>query len=250
MKTSVTKQKASGRYKNASRARKNKTISKKDSSPEHKSPIKDERRKAILKAAVKVFADKGYHGCRISDVANEAGVAYGLVYHYFGNKDALLGTIFETNWAVLTKALDEILGTEFSTREKLTQIVNFLFQAYVLSPLIVKVLILEFGRSSRLGEALETPEMHHVFRTLAHMFRAAEERGELLPGINPAAAAVTVLGSIESVLAAFVMPTNAMDRDKEFLDFEAARRSVVTVLTHGLLKSETPSNSNDQNQVI
>jgi TetR/AcrR family transcriptional regulator, fatty acid metabolism regulator protein len=249
MNTSVTKQKGTDRRKNASRSRKKKQNSKKDSSPDQKSQIKDERRKAILKAAVKVFADKGYHGCRISDVANEAGVAYGLVYHYFGNKDALLGTIFETNWAVLTKALDEILGTELSTREKISQIVNFLFQAYALSPLIVKVLILEFGRSSRLGEALETPEMHHVFRVLAHMFRTAEERGELLPGISPAAAAVTVLGSIESILAAFVMPTNAMDRDKEFLDFESARRSVVTVLTHGLLKSETPSQSKDQSPV-
>ena len=49
-----------------------------------------DRRKTILRAAVEVFARKGYHGCRIADVAKEAGVAYGLVYHYFRNKEELL----------------------------------------------------------------------------------------------------------------------------------------------------------------
>ena len=57
-----------------------------------------DRRKTILRAAVEVFARKGYHGCRIADVAREAGVAYGLVYHYFKNKEELLQLVFETGW--------------------------------------------------------------------------------------------------------------------------------------------------------
>src|SRR5262249_56762943 len=56
----------------------------------------EDRRKTILRAAVEVFARKGYHGCRIADVAREAGVAYGLVYHYFKNKEELLQLVFET----------------------------------------------------------------------------------------------------------------------------------------------------------
>lgn len=237
MKQSVSNSKAPRNPpKNSARGKKKKKISPKPSADKDAPPLKDERRKAILKAAVKVFADKGYHGCRISDVAQEAGVAYGLVYHYFGNKDALLGTIFETNWAVLTKALNEIVGSPIATREKLIQIINFLFQAYELSPLIVKVLILEFGRSSRLGEALETPEMSHVFQVLADMFSAAEKNGELLPHISPRAASVMVLGIIESTLAAFVMPTSSFREREAFLDFEDTRKSVVTLLTNGLLK--------------
>lgn len=231
------------RRKGSSRSRKKKQFSRNESSDESPGPFKDERRKAILKAAVKVFADKGYHGCRISDVAREAGVAYGLVYHYFGNKDALLGIIFETNWAVLMKALDEIVGSEFSTRKKLGQIVNFLFQAYEMTPLIVKVLILEFGRSSRLGDALDTPEMNHVFQVLEQMFADAKKRDELLPEISPPAAAVVVLGSIEAALAAFVVPTNIGKRENTHLEFESTRRSVLTVLTHGLLRAESASPS-------
>ena len=55
-----------------------------------RSAIQEERRRQILDAAVRAFAEKGYHACRVSDIAEEAGVAYGLVYHYFESKDAVL----------------------------------------------------------------------------------------------------------------------------------------------------------------
>ena len=45
-----------------------------------------EKRKLLLDAAVRVFAKKGYHACRVGDIAKEAGVAYGLLYHYFSSK--------------------------------------------------------------------------------------------------------------------------------------------------------------------
>ena len=57
-----------------------------------------DRRKTILRAAIEVFSRKGYHGCRIADVAREAGVAYGLVYHYFRGKDELLESVFKSGW--------------------------------------------------------------------------------------------------------------------------------------------------------
>jgi AcrR family transcriptional regulator len=47
-----------------------------------KAPPVDKRRQ-ILDAAIHVFARQGFHACRVSDIADEAGVAYGLVYHYF-----------------------------------------------------------------------------------------------------------------------------------------------------------------------
>ena len=53
-----------------------------------------DKRRLILNAAVRVFARQGFHACRVSDIADEAGVAYGLVYHYFASKDEVLDTLF------------------------------------------------------------------------------------------------------------------------------------------------------------
>ena len=67
-----------------------------------------EKRRLILDAAVRVFARQGFHTCRVSDIADEAGVAYGLVYHYFRSKDEVLDTLFLERWNVLLEAIREV----------------------------------------------------------------------------------------------------------------------------------------------
>ena len=60
-----------------------------------------DKRRVILDAAVRVFARQGFHTCRVSDIADEAGVAYGLVYHYFSSKEEILDTLFLERWDVM-----------------------------------------------------------------------------------------------------------------------------------------------------
>jgi TetR/AcrR family fatty acid metabolism transcriptional regulator len=172
-------------------------------------PQKDDKRKQILKAAVKVFAEKGYHGCRISDVAEEAGVAYGLVYHYYGNKDGLLASVFDTNWAVFAKAVGDVADADgLSMFEKLQQIVELAFQAFEMFPLVVKVLVLEFGRNARLGETLESPAVAEVFSSIARIFESGKRSGELYEGIDPDAMSVIFMGTLETAFVSFVLTTS------------------------------------------
>ena len=65
-----------------------------------KAPPVDKRRQ-ILDAAIRVFARQGFHATRVSDIADEAGVAYGLVYHYFRSKDEVLNELFVERWSLL-----------------------------------------------------------------------------------------------------------------------------------------------------
>ena len=177
-------------------------------------PQKDDKRKQILKAAVKVFAEKGYHGARISDVAEEAGVAYGLVYHYYGNKDGLLASVFDTNWAVFAKAVNDVAESSgLSMFEKLQQIVELAFQAFEMFPLVVKVLVLEFGRNARLGETLESPAVAQVFGSIARIFDEGRRSGELYEGIDPLAMSVIFMGTLETAFVSFVL-TNSGARSK------------------------------------
>ena len=60
-----------------------------------------DKREQILSAAVRVFARQGFEPTRMADVAREAGVAYGLVYHYFGSKDAVRLAVFREAWSRL-----------------------------------------------------------------------------------------------------------------------------------------------------
>ena len=74
-----------------------------------------EKRRQILDAAIRTFARQGFHACRVSDIADEAGVAYGLVYHYFRSKDEVLDTLFLERWGVLLEAIREVDRNEAMT---------------------------------------------------------------------------------------------------------------------------------------
>src|SRR5688500_20155074 len=90
----------------------------------------DEKRRVILDAAVRVFAERGFNTARVSDIADEAGVAYGLVYHYFGSKDEVLDTLFLDRWNLLLEAIREIDDREVAPREKLLAITSFIVDSY------------------------------------------------------------------------------------------------------------------------
>ena len=88
-----------------------------------------DRRRAILDAAVRVFARQGFHACRVSDIADEAGVAYGLLYHYFPSKEEVLNTLFLERWGVMLEMIREVDRKPVPVREKLSAIASALESA-------------------------------------------------------------------------------------------------------------------------
>ena len=77
-----------------------------------------DRRRQILDAAIRVFARQGFNSCRVSDIADEAGVAYGLVYHYFRSKDEVMNELFTERWSLLLAAIDEVDRSDASGRAR------------------------------------------------------------------------------------------------------------------------------------
>ena len=73
-----------------------------------RSTAAEEKRRVILDAAVRVFARKGFHASRVGDIAEEAGVAHGLLYHYFSSKDEVLETIFREHWTALLERIHAV----------------------------------------------------------------------------------------------------------------------------------------------
>jgi TetR/AcrR family fatty acid metabolism transcriptional regulator len=164
-----------------------------------------DRRKTILRAAVEVFARKGYHGCRIADVAREAGVAYGLVYHYFKNKEELLQLVFEAGWGGFMSRIRDAAEASAPLEQKIHRIAQVAFEAYRIDPRGVRVLVLEFARSPSTGEANRRTAFAEVLGVITRMFERARARGELRAGLEPALCAAMLFGSVEMSLTGFVM---------------------------------------------
>jgi TetR/AcrR family transcriptional regulator, fatty acid metabolism regulator protein len=194
-------------------------------------PPEPEKRRRILHAAVRVFAEKGYHGCRIADVARAAGVAYGLVYHYFQNKEELLESVFDEQWSIFIGALESIDAGPGRAAEKVAAMLGFVFDVYKTAPAAVRVLMLEVTHTPqglRGGSTRETFE--RALRLIAEVVRQGQERGELRRQ-DPLIAATTILGGMELTLSGMVMGLIPAGTEEEI---DRARGELTAAVIEGL----------------
>ncbi len=190
-----------------------------------------ERRKTILRAAVEVFSRKGFHGCRIADVAREAGVAYGLVYHYFKDKEELLESVFSSGWTGFLSRVQDAIARETRFDDQIRGVVSVAFEAYKRDHRGVKVLILEVGRSPAGGAVNRGTEFGHVLALANGMFREAQAKGELPKHLEPVICSTMLLGAIEMSLTAFVL--GSLDRKDEAV-LNRARDQVAETFLRGV----------------
>lgn len=69
--------------------------------------IKDERRSQILLSALKIFTRKGFSATKMSDIAKDTGISYGLVYHYFKSKDDIYTELIEYAISSIGKVIED-----------------------------------------------------------------------------------------------------------------------------------------------
>jgi TetR/AcrR family fatty acid metabolism transcriptional regulator len=199
--------------------------------PQSRAEREADRRRVILRAAVEVFSRKGYHGCRIQDVAKEAGVAYGLVYHYFKNKDELLESVFASGWQGFLGRVEAEIARDHHVASRVRGVVSVAFEAYRRDPRAVKVLILEVGRSPAGGAVNRGSAFSQVIVGAAQMFSEAQQRGEMPAHLDPTLCATMLFGSIEMGLTSFVM--GLLDR-RDDAAIDRARDQVAETFLNGI----------------
>ncbi|HSJ17612.1 MAG TPA: TetR/AcrR family transcriptional regulator [Solirubrobacterales bacterium] len=189
-----------------------------------------DKRRVILDAAIRVFARQGFHHCRVSDIADEAGVAYGLVYHYFKSKDEVLNELFTERWSLLLAAIDEVDAQDVPSRDKLRAVANFIVESYRHEPELMKVIIVEVTRAANSFGRTHLPEIRRAYEKIAKIVADGQARGELRRDVDPLFASMWFYGAIEQLLSGWVfelIPTGDAD-------FERAKDMVTETICGGL----------------
>lgn len=193
--------------------------------------ILEEKRRKILLAGIKVFAKRGYHHTRVSEIAREAGVAYGLIYHYFKNKRDILNTIFQEKWQDFTQTIEDLKEKELTLKEKLYRILSFIVDGYLEMPELMDLLILELARSPKFLEKQNLKLFEKTFVELENLLSKGQQRGEIKRGLNPRLLSFIFFGAIESILTGIVM--KRFDKNPE--QIEAIKTELIRALTEGIL---------------
>ena len=190
-----------------------------------------DKRRLILDAAIRVFARKGFHHCRVSDVADEAGVAYGLVYHYFDSKEEILNRLFLERWQLMLDAIVEIDSRrEVSARDKLYAVASFIIDSYRHEPELMKVIIVEVTRAANTFGRLHLAKIREAYELIARIVDDARRDGSFKSDISGQFAAMCFYGAIEQLLSAWIF--ELVPHTEE--EFERAKSLVVEAICGGL----------------
>jgi len=189
-----------------------------------------EKRRLILDAAVRVFARQGFHTCRVSDIADEAGVAYGLVYHYFSSKEQMLDTLFLERWDVMLAAIAETDESDRAPREKLHAVASFIIDSYRHDPDVMKVIIVEVTRAANTFGRTHLAKIRVAYDSIAGIVAAGQRSGEFDDAITPQFAAQAFYGSVEQVLTGWIFDAAPVDERA----YERAKTMIVELICDGL----------------
>ena len=163
-----------------------------------------DRRRELLEAAVRVFARKGFHAARVGDIAEEAGVAHGLLYHYFRSKEEVLETIFRETWELLDvdtrahrgrracRCASSCGGSRASTSARGS-----------MTPDLVRVLVREVARSPDVGDRVG--EIRGTLSLARAHHRGREGAGEVRADCDARFATWAVYGALEEILTGWVL---------------------------------------------
>jgi AcrR family transcriptional regulator len=193
-------------------------------------PATTDKRRVILDAAVRVFARQGFHTCRVADIADEAGVAYGLVYHYFSSKEQILDTLFIERWDLLLGAIADADQKHPAPRDKLRAIAGFIIDSYRYDPDLMKVIIVEVTRAANTFGRTHLAEIREAYSQIAGIVERAQADGRFRAEIDPPFAALAFYGLIEQVLTGWIFDTGPVAEP----ELEYAKGLIVDTICRGL----------------
>jgi len=194
----------------------------------HRTNAQEYKRRLLLDAAVRVFARKGYHAARVGDIAEEAGVAYGLLYHYFSSKEEVLRSVFRETWRALIATIESVEESNEPPREQLRKVAEILLRSWRREPDLVRVLVLEVTRSQLL--AGEMDEIVASFKAIQKIVERGQADGSIRPDLDALLASYVFYGAIDELLTGWVLG-RLPDSDE---DMARAEHTVVEIVAGGL----------------
>ncbi|MBV8480983.1 MAG: TetR/AcrR family transcriptional regulator [Actinobacteria bacterium] len=193
-----------------------------------RSTAAEEKRRVILDAAARVFARKGFHTSRVGDIAEEAGVAHGLLYHYFASKDEVLETIFREHWSSLLERIHAVESSSGSVEERLRGIASVMFEGWRREPDVVRVVVREITRSSEVEERVG--ELVKPIGAIRRIIERGQEEGVFRRDLDADMSAIVFYGAIDELITGWVLGRLPGDDDA----VAAAEHHIVAVVTSGL----------------
>ena len=199
---------------------------------------KDEKKEAIIDAAIQVFAESGYHDAKMAKVAELAGVGAGSLYLYYKDKADILMKIFEHFWKQISGKFEKLMNrSDLSQVEKLDGMVDITFDMLSRNPQLVIVFVNEYPLIHRKSygfhkeeEGFEKPYFKNFVDVSAALIVDAQKSGLFNPNIDPKAYHHFLFGGIRWLIFQWA-------QTPEEFSLDSLRQDVKLFVKRGILVS-------------
>ena len=167
--------------------------------------LKEARREQILKAAEKVFSEKGFQNSTISDVAKETGVSDTTIYEYFSSKEDLLFSIPRDGIELSKQMLDSHLSYINGPTNKLRGMIYHLCKFYQDNPYFASISLMTLKTNKTFMETDTYKDLIEYYKIIINVIKEGMESGELKSDLDPYFVRSVIIGSIELIVTRWLM---------------------------------------------
>jgi len=189
---------------------------------------KEEKRHRILRSAIAVFAQKGFYHAKISEIAQQAGVADGTIYLYFKNKDHLLIAIFEDEMERIIDRFTQELAAEPTPPEKLRRFIRLHAELVTSDPDLTHVLQVELRQSSMFMSDYKPQKFQEFLRILEKVVRDGQADGSFRQDFHPGVLKRSVFGALDELALNWIL------RGRRY-DLHASAAALADLFLNGVL---------------
>ena len=191
-------------------------------------PSKDDKRSRILKAAVKVFAQRGFYNAKVSQIAKNAGIADGTIYLYFKNKDEILISIFEEEMAKFISKVRKEIESEPDIKSKLRIFVKTHLSFVEKNPKLAQVFQLELRQSNKFIKEYAGSKLKEYLNVAGDIIAEGQRQGIIRKDIHPGLMKRALFGSLDEVATHWVLMKNGK------YDLEKSAEQIADIFLRGI----------------
>jgi len=206
---------------------------------------KKDKEAVIFRAALKTIKEKGFHKARMSDIAREAGISYGLVYHYFNNKEDLFDAILNRWWDGLFRLLADVSEGDYDVHQKLRHIIDYFLETYQSDPEMVNIFITEISRSTTNLTSYRLDYFKKSMSLTEAVIAEGQKRKLLRTDIKARYLTYMFLGAVETFLSTMVLVDQKIKGDTQK---ERIAKSILEVFLNGAKKQKNNKRSEVRGQ--
>jgi TetR/AcrR family fatty acid metabolism transcriptional regulator len=192
--------------------------------------LKTSKEELIVDAALQIFKQKGLHKARMSDIAKRARISYGLVYHYFKNKEDLFEAILNRWWRGLFEVMAKIRAEAREAPSELRAIIDYFMDTYQAHPDLVNIFVTEISRSTTNLTAKRLKNFQEFMFLTDGIMAGGQKAGVLRKDFKARYLTYIFLGSLETFISAMVLVDQKIKGNRQK---ERIAESILEVFLNG-----------------